>query len=303
VRLVTVMSKTREAEDVVSFVLGGDELPPWTPGAHIDVEIRPGLRRQYSLCGDPADRDHWRIAVLREDPGRGGSRYLHDEVEAGATLRVGQPRNNFPLVPAAGYVFVAGGIGITPLLPMLRAAHAAGTDWTLYYGGRRRARMAFLDALAGYGERVRILPEDECGLLPLAEIVHERDHPVYCCGPEPLLAAAERLCPPGRLRVERFHPRDGAQEGPAEEFEVVASASGRTVRVAPGESVLDALDDAGVPVPASCREGTCGTCETAVLEGEIDHRDSVLSDEERASGKTMMICVSRARSARLVLDA
>jgi ferredoxin-NADP reductase len=302
VRRVRVASKVRQAEDVVSFVLSGGELPPWSPGAHIDVEIRPGMCRQYSLCGDPADRDQWRIAVLREDPGRGGSRYLHDEVAAGASLRVGEPRNNFPLVQARRYTFVAGGIGITPLLPMLREAHRAGADWSLYYGGRRRARMAFLDELAGYGERVRAVPEDERGLLPLAEILAEGEHPVYCCGPEQLLAAVERTCRADRLRMERFHPRAGAADGPAAEFDVVASASERTIRVGADESILEALDGAGVPMPSSCREGTCGTCETVVLDGEVDHRDSVLSEQERAAGNTMMVCVSRARSTRLVLD-
>lgn len=301
-RPVRVTSKTSEAPDVVSFVLSAAQLPRWTPGAHIDVEIRQGLFRQYSLCGDPAEAGQWRIAVLREDRGRGGSRHLHDEVGVGATVRVGDPRNNFPLVPAAGYLFVAGGIGITPILPMVREAHAAGADWTLYYGGRKRERMAFTGELAGYGERARFLPEDECGLLPLAEIVASADYPVYCCGPEPLLAAAERVCPPERLRLERFQPRADVGEEPAREFEVLASASGRTVRVPPDESILEALDAVGVPVPSSCREGTCGTCETEVIDGEVDHRDSVLSERERASGKTMMVCVSRARSARLVLD-
>jgi ferredoxin-NADP reductase len=297
-----VASKTVAAEGVLSFVLTGGDLPPWEPGAHVDVEIKPGLVRQYSLCGDPADRACWRIAVLREDPGRGGSRYLHDEVRPGAQLRVSEPRNNFPLTAAPEYVFVAGGIGITPLLPMLRQAADRGADWTLYYGGRRRDRMAFLDELAAYGERVRVLPEDEYGLLPLAEIFAAGDAPVYCCGPEPLLAAAERTGPPGRLRVERFRPRGDLDAAPAEGFDVLASSSGQTVRVATGESILDALDAAGILMPSSCREGTCGSCETTVLEGEVDHRDSVLSAQERESGKTMMVCVSRARSARLVLD-
>ncbi|PKV97598.1 ferredoxin-NADP reductase [Amycolatopsis echigonensis] len=296
---VRVTAKTREAEDVVSFTLRGDGLPTWTPGAHVDVEVRPGVLRQYSLCGDPADAGSWRIAVLRENAGRGGSRYLHDEVAVGAELRVSEPRNNFELVPAPEYSFVAGGIGITPLLPMVRAAEAAGAKWTLHYGGRRRARMAFLGELAGFGDRVHVVPEDEQGLLPLADIVAS-GAVVYCCGPEPLLAAVERLCPADRLRLERFRPRETS--GPAEEFEVFASLSGQTVRVAATESVLDALDLAGVGVPSSCREGTCGTCETPVLDGVVDHRDSVLSEEERASGKTMMICVSRARSDRLVLD-
>ncbi|MFI5606894.1 PDR/VanB family oxidoreductase [Amycolatopsis sp. NPDC051903] len=299
-RRVQVTAKTREAEDVVSFALSGDGLPPWTPGAHVDVEVRPGVNRQYSLCGDPAERGCWRIAVLREDPSRGGSRYLHEEVPAGSSLRVGEPRNNFALEPAPAYAFVAGGIGITPLLPMIRAVAASGAEWTLHYGARTRARMAFLDELAAYGDRVRVLPEDEHGLLPLADIVAGGGL-VYCCGPEPLLAAAERLCPADRLRLERFRPRE-EEFGPAGAFEVFASLSGQTVEVAATESVLDALDLAGVGVPSSCREGTCGTCETTVLDGEVEHRDSVLSEEERTSGKTMMICVSRARSARLVLD-
>ncbi|WP_432855255.1 PDR/VanB family oxidoreductase [Amycolatopsis sp. CA-161197] len=299
-RQVRVTARTTEAEDVVSFALSGDGLPSWTPGAHIDVEVRPGVTRQYSLCGDPASQRHWRIAVLREDPGRGCSRYLHDSLEVGASLRVSDPRNNFALDPAPAYSFVAGGIGITPLLPMLRAASAAGAEWTLHYGGRRRSRMAFLVELGVYGDRVRVLPEDEHGLLPLADIV-TAGHVVYCCGPEPLLAAVEELCPAGRLRIERFHPRT-AEFGPAGSFEVVASLSGQTVQVGETESILDALDLAGVGVPSSCREGTCGTCETPVLDGEVEHRDSVLTEEERASGKSMMICVSRARSARLVLD-
>ncbi len=295
-------AKTGEAEGVVSFVLSGDELPDWTPGAHIDLEIRPGLTRQYSLCGDPADRGRWRIAVLREEPGRGGSRHLHDVIMPGDTLRAGEPRNNFPLEPAPGYTFVAGGIGVTPLLPMIREAERAGADWTLHYGGRRRDRMAFTTELARHGERVRLLPEDEHGLLPLAGIVAGSGYPVYCCGPEPLLAAVERVCPAERLRLERFHPREIEVTEPEREFEVVTSMSGHTIRVAPGESILDVLDAAGVPMPSSCREGTCGTCETPVLEGEVDHRDSVLSESERAAGKSMMVCVSRARSARLVLD-
>ncbi|GHE79806.1 ferredoxin [Amycolatopsis deserti] len=299
-RTLHVESKTTEADGVVSFVLAGDDLPGWEPGAHVDVEIRPGLLRQYSLCGDPADRTRWRIAVLREEAGRGGSAYLHDAVPQGATLRVGDPRNNFPLVPAPCYRFVAGGIGITPLLPMLRAAENAGAEWELYYGGRRRSRMAFTGELSEYGSRVRILPEDEHGLLPLADIV-SGDALVYCCGPGPLLDAVERLCPADRLRVERFQPREIA-DTPARGFEVVASASGRTVRVAPGQSVLDALSRSGVAMPSSCREGTCGSCETTVLVGEVEHRDSVLSEQERAAGKTMMVCVSRAVSDRLVLD-
>ena len=306
-----VAARVDEAEDVVSLRLedpAGADLPAWTPGAHVDVEAPPGLLRQYSLCGDPADRRGWRIAVLREDPGRGGSRHLHDAVPVGSTLRTSLPRNISPLLASPRYVFLAGGIGITPILPMVRAAEAAGAEWQLWYGGRRRSRMAFLEELACYGDRVRVRPEDEHGLLPLAQILADapEDAVVQVCGPEPLLAAVEQAGagrPAGTIRVERFRPRP-AQPGlpAARAFEVVAALTGRRVVVDAGQSVLDALDRAGVAVPSSCREGTCASCETTVVEGEVEHRDSVLSDAERADGGTMMICVSRARSDRLVLE-
>jgi ferredoxin-NADP reductase len=304
-----------EAADVRSFVLAdpdGAPLPAWTPGAHVDVCLDAGLVRQYSLCGAPEDRGSYRIAVLREEAGRGGSRFLHDRVRTGDVLRVRAPRNNFPLVAARRYLFLAGGIGITPLLPMIGDVHGRGAEWQLYYGGRRRARMAFRAELAehaepaGHGGRVRVLPEDEHGLLPLPEILGLADAgtEVYCCGPEPLLAAVERTFtgPPDALHVERFHPREDAGTGSLAAFEVVLASTGATVRVGPDESIMDALGAAGVDVLSSCREGTCASCETTVLDGEVDHRDSVLSEAERATGKTMMVCVSRARSSRLVLD-
>jgi len=192
---------------------------------------------------------------------------------------------------------------------MIREVHGRGAEWRLYYGGRRRARMAFRTELAepaGYGERVLVLPDDEHGLLPLPEILDRVDPEtqVYCCGPEPLLAAVERTFSgrPDALHVERFHPREDAVPAAREAFEVVLASTGATVRVAPEQSIMDALGAAGVDVLSSCREGTCASCETTVLDGEVDHRDSVLSEAERATGKTMMVCVSRARSPRLVLD-
>ncbi|MFF9489753.1 PDR/VanB family oxidoreductase [Streptomyces sp. NPDC014676] len=281
----------------------GAELPVWEPGAHIDLLLGPGLERQYSLCGDPADRDRWRIAVLRERNGRGGSAHVHERVRPGDRVRARGPRNRFRLEPAGRYRFVAGGIGITPLLPMLAAAEAAGADWTLLYGGRTRASMAFTGELARYGERVTLAPEDETGLLHLSPVLDGLPEGalVYCCGPGPLLDAVEERCPAGALRVERFRP--AAQHGGTErEFEVVLARSGRTLTVPPDVSVLDTVRGAGVEVLHSCTEGTCGTCETEVLEGEPDHRDSVLTEEERAAGETMLICVSRCRGRRLVLD-
>ncbi|MER5831312.1 PDR/VanB family oxidoreductase [Streptomyces sp. NPDC002130] len=281
----------------------GEPLPAWEPGAHVDVLPAPGLERQYSLCGDPADRSAWRIAVLRERPGRGGSAHVHEQLGEGGKVRVRGPRNNFRLEPAPRYRFVAGGIGITPILPMLAAAEAAGADWTLLYGGRTRGSMAFAEELGRYGDRVTIAPEDESGLLDLPSVLD--DVPggtlVYCCGPGPLLDAVEARCPSGVLRVERFQPKE-QESGTTTAFEVELARSGRTLTVAPDVSVLDAVRAAGVEVLYSCTEGTCGTCETDVLDGEPDHRDSVLTEDERAAGETMMICVSRCRGKRLVLD-
>ncbi|MFE9448394.1 PDR/VanB family oxidoreductase [Streptomyces sp. NPDC006739] len=281
----------------------GEELPAWEPGAHVDLVLGPGLERQYSLCGDPGDRARWRVAVLREPDGRGGSAHVHEELRQGDKVRVRGPRNHFPLRPAPAYRFVAGGIGITPILPMLAAAEAAGAEWTLLYGGRTRGSMAFTEELARYGDRVTLAPQDETGLLDLAAVLDGLPDGtlVYCCGPGPLLDAVEERCPAGALRLERFQPKT-RQDAGGTEFEVELARSGRTLTVAPGVSVLDTVRAAGVEVLYSCTEGTCGTCETDVLEGAPDHRDSVLTEEERAAGDTMMICVSRCRGARLVLD-
>ncbi|MBQ1093070.1 PDR/VanB family oxidoreductase [Streptomyces sp. B93] len=294
------------ADGVVALTLRhprGGPLPAWTPGAHVDVLLGPGLERQYSLCGDPADRSVWRIAVLREADGRGGSAYVHTGVRPGTRLRLRGPRNHFALEPAARYRFVAGGIGITPILPMLAAADRAGADWTLLYGGRTRASMAFTGELRRYGNRVTLRPRDEAGPLDLAPVVDDLPEGtlVYCCGPGPLLDAMEERCPAGALRVERFRPTE-QRDGYDGEFEVVLARTGRTVGVPAGVSVLEAVRAAGVEVLYSCAEGTCGTCETDVVEGVPDHRDSVLTGAERAAGDTMMICVSRCRGRRLVLD-
>ncbi|WP_405727920.1 PDR/VanB family oxidoreductase [Streptomyces sp. NBC_00028] len=281
----------------------GESLPAWEPGAHIDVVLGPGLERQYSLCGDPADRAAWRIAVLREPDGRGGSAHVHEQLGQGDKVRVRGPRNHFAFRPAARYRFVAGGIGITPILPMLAAAEAAGAEWTLLYGGRTRQSMAFTEELSRYGDRVTVAPQDETGLLDLASVLDSvaEGTLVYCCGPGPLLDAVEARCPAGCLHMERFTPKE-QQGGENTEFEVELARSGATVTVAADVSVLDAVRAAGVEVLFSCTEGTCGTCETDVLDGTPDHRDSVLTDEEQEAGETMMICVSRCRGRRLVLD-
>ncbi|WP_322750663.1 MULTISPECIES: PDR/VanB family oxidoreductase [unclassified Frankia] len=318
---LVVAAKERVAEAVVRVVLtrpDGGALPAWTPGAHIDLILTGQLVRQYSLCGDHGDESHWEIGVLHEPDGRGGSRHVHEVLSVGDQVTASVPRNNFQLVPAPEYLFLAGGIGITPILPMVQAAQAAGAAWKLVYGGRRHASMAFLDRLARYGNRVAVQPEDTHGQLDLGGLLGtpRPDVAVYCCGPEGLLAAVESRCaawPAGSLHVERFRPRPpGAggtngvgRDGAAavlDEFDVVLARSGRTVRVPAARSVLEVLEAAGVDVLSSCREGICGTCETGVIEGEPDHRDSVLTDDERAASEFMMICVSRSRTPKLVLD-
>ncbi|MEV6560727.1 PDR/VanB family oxidoreductase [Nocardia sp. NPDC051756] len=303
---VRVSARRDEAEGVFSLELSalGGELPSWTPGAHIDVAVGDAGVRQYSLCGDPAAADRWRIAVLHEPEGRGGSRHLHRTARPGTELRVSKPRNNFELVTRESYLFVAGGIGITPILPMIAAAEAAGARWSLYYGGRTRAHMAFADELTTKHPAAKLLPQNEHGLLPLADILTTHpDATVYCCGPEPLLAAVEAEGTRQGLpvHVERFVPRP-MEFAPNGEFDVQLASTGRTFRIGAKQSIADVLERAGIPIVTSCREGTCGTCETAVLSGEIDHRDSLLTAAEQARGDTMMLCVSRAESGVLVLD-
>ena len=310
-RLV-VTGKAPAAEGVAVLELArpdGRRLPDWTPGAHIDVTLANGETRQYSLCGDRWDAHRYRVAVLREVDGRGGSAYVHDELAAGDPVTLGGPRNNFAMVPSARYVFVAGGIGITPLLPMITQAERVGAEWALLYGGRRRASMAFLDELARHGDRVHVVPQDEAGLLPLASWLGEprTDTVVYCCGPAPLLAAVEQTVAaagwaPHRLRTERFTATEVGAPVRDAPFTVELTRTGTTVTVTPQISVLAAARDAGATTLSSCEKGTCGTCETTVLGGVPDHRDSILADHERAAGDCMFPCVSRSCTDRLVLD-
>ena len=308
---VVVERKDVAADGVVTLTLrdpNGGELPAWTPGAHIDVILRDEVTRQYSLCGDPNDRDVYRVAVLREPESRGGSSHIHEGLQPGSVVRIRGPRNHFSLVTAPRYQFIAGGIGITPMLPMIAEAETRHADWRLLYGGRRRDSMAFVDELASYGDRVEIAPQDEVGLLDLAAVLEtpREDTLVYCCGPEPLLAAVEEGCqawPVGSLHIERFKARDVEPGADAlDTFEVVLQRSGTTLTVPPDKSVLEVVEEAGVSVLSSCREGTCGTCETDLLEGAADHRDSILSPAEREANDVMMICVSRSCTPQLVLD-
>jgi ferredoxin-NADP reductase len=307
---VRVASVVSEADGIVSLRLedpAGGALPAWDPGAHIDVVTGTGIERQYSLCSDPADTSSWRIAVLREPESRGGSEWIHSAVRDGATLKVRGPRNHFPLRESAEYLFIAGGIGITPLLAMITKIEAAAGTWRLVYGGRALESMAFRDELAAYGDRVTFWPQDEHGHIDLPSLLAEprEDRLVYVCGPEPLLAAAEQRCTEwqaGLLNLERFAPKAGALDGPRSAFEVELRHSGMTLPVGADESILDVVTAAGIRVQVSCLEGTCGTCETTVLDGVPDHRDSFLTDAERQANDTMMVCCSRSMTDRLVLD-
>ncbi|BBZ31240.1 ferredoxin (plasmid) [Mycolicibacterium madagascariense] len=286
----------------------GEALPEWAPGAHVDLVLPDAVTRQYSLCGDPANRSTYRVAVFLEPQSRGGSSYIHHSLRTGDQLGIRGPRNHFKFVPGKKVLFIAGGIGITPLIPMMAAATDAGIEWELHYGGRSRNTMAFRDELAArFGDhRTTFIPQDEAGLIDLAALLGspDPDTVVYCCGPEPLLDAVEAKCatwPKGALHIERFTAKAvvGAQN---EAFEVELAVTGDVLSIPADRSILDVLDDHDVPVASSCRDGTCGSCETVVLNGQPDHRDSVLSEEEQASNETMLVCVSRSRSARLVLE-
>nr|WP_170307085.1 PDR/VanB family oxidoreductase [Azospirillum lipoferum] len=285
----------------------GGMLPPAEPGAHIDLHLPDGAVRSYSLCGDPADRHAYHIAVLKVPGGR-GSGFVHGDLEPGSDLTISPPRNNFRFDDAPRSLFIAGGIGITPLLPMIRRAAERGADWVLHYCVRSASAAPFLDDLRALPHgRVELHAADEGRRLAVDALLASTpaDVPIYCCGPQRLMEAVAAAADPAQdVRFEWFAPRTEPAREPASDdsFEVVCARSGVTVTVPAGTSILDALYAAGVEADSSCEQGICGTCETTVLEGEPEHRDSVLSDTERAAGKTMMLCVSRARSARLVLD-
>lgn len=312
---VEVRRREVAADGVVTLTLAdpdGADLPDWAPGSHIDLIMTPSLVRQYSLCGDTANRSEWQVGVLLDPDSRGGSQFVHDKLQEGSTVRVRGPRNHFPLVSSPRYLFIAGGIGVTPMLPMIGAAEATGAEWRLLYGGRERSTMAFVDELQRHGPRVSICARDVAdgpnfrASLEAALSDPGQDTLVYCCGPEGLLTAVEAACqawPENSLHIERFSAK--VLEEPADalaSFEVECQRSGLTLTVTQDKTIYEACEEAGVDVLGSCMEGVCGTCECDMIEGEADHRDSVLNDAEKEANETIMICVSRSRSERLVLD-
>jgi len=299
-------------QDVIALTLVGEQLPRWHPGAHIDVHLPSGLVRQYSLCGDPAMPDTYRIAVRRIAQGGGGSIEMHD-LRVGATVTTNGPRNAFPLTvpgygsPARRFRFIAGGIGITPILPMLGLAQRLGVDWSMVYVGRSRDSLPFVDEVAGFGQRITLRTDDIGGLPTAAELLGDcpAGTAVYACGPAPMLTAI-RSALVGRDDVELHFERFAAPPVvDGTEFSVSVASTGETVRVGADETLLSALNRAGVHAPYSCQQGFCGTCRTGVLSvlgGTVDHRDTLLTDPERDSG-TMLICISRAAGgSHLTLD-
>lgn len=295
-------------QDVISLTFGaadGGTLPSWHPGAHLDLHLASGLIRQYSLCGDPKETDTYRIAVRRIPSGGGGSIEVHEALQVGARLTTHGPRNAFPFtVPGYGSPtqrirFVAGGIGITPVLPMLGLAEELGIDWSMIYVGRHRDSLPFLDELARFGDRITIRTDDASGVPNADDLLGDCPDgtTVYACGPAPMLTAI-RATLVGRENVELHFERFAAPpvvDGAA--FSVTLTSTGATVDVAPDETLLAALKRNDVTAPYSCQQGFCGTCRVRALEGTVQHRDTLLTDPERAAGY-LLTCVSRAEGGK-----
>jgi ferredoxin-NADP reductase len=304
-----------EAESINSYELvapGGGDLVPFTAGSHIDLHLPNGLIRSYSLVNDQSESGRYVVAVNNDPASRGGSRFVHETLRVGQIITISHPRNNFRLEEQAPHsVLIAGGIGITPLLSMIRRLEAVGRSWELFYAARTRLAAAFLDELdalrSGAQANLHLNFDDGAPgrMLDLFAIVKQApsDAHFYCCGPVPMLEAFEaatRERPAERVHVEYFK----AREKPAAEggFEVRLARSNRIITVEAGKTILNALLDAGIAVNYACTEGVCGTCETRVIEGMPDHRDLFLGKEEQAANNTMMICCSGSKSPTLVLD-
>ncbi len=285
----------------------GAPLPPYAPGAHVDLHLQNGLIRQYSLV-DPADDGvrSYVVGIKRDLKSRGGSVAAHEHLHVGDVVGVSAPRNHFALdEQAEDWVLIAGGFGITPIACMVQRLRVLGRSWALHYGVRSRAEAALLDRLQGAGLHLHVDDEQGGARLDVEAIVAAlpASTTAYCCGPQPMIdafEAAARRRPELRWFVEHFAA--AAPVATDGGFSVRLAASGRSVVVPPGRTILEALREAGLRVPSSCEQGICGTCETTVLAGTPDHRDSLLSDEEKRSNKVMMICCSGSLGPELVLD-
>ncbi|OFZ98306.1 MAG: ferredoxin [Betaproteobacteria bacterium RIFCSPLOWO2_02_FULL_62_17] len=306
---------TWEAQGIHSFELrraDGGALPAFAAGSHIDLYLGNGMVRSYSLVNPQGETHRYVVGINRDVASRGGSRYVHDNVKVGDKLTISAPRNNFPLAEDAPHsVFIAGGIGITPMYCMMQRMAELRASWQLFYSARTPLHAAYRGGIEALGRssgqqvvfnydqvpggKMLDLKSIVAGVAPTAHL--------YCCGPLPMLAAFEEACQgraEGTVHVEYFSAREEAATGGG--FNVVMSRSGKTVFVPEGKTILDALLDAGENAPYSCMEGVCGTCETKVISGTPDHRDMILTESERKAGKTMMICCSGSKSGELVLD-
>lgn len=306
-KTLVISRVVREARGVVGLELrdpDGAMLPAFEAGAHVDLALGNGLLRQYSLCGSPAERDCYRLGVGLASDSRGGSRYIHEQLQAGARVDVSEPRQLFGLhAQADSHLFIAGGIGITPILSMIHACALRGEPWQLLYCARDRDAAAYLSELLPHGDRVCLHIDSEQGgrRCDLEAYLAEHQAPgrhVYCCGPGALMDAVATACERAgiaapRVHFERFTASAPAASEPGAAFKVRLARSGGCHEVPADKSVLDVLEAAGVAWPYSCREGLCRSCEAGVLSGEVEHRDYVLSDEERAANRSMMVCVSR----------
>lgn len=304
-----------EAQDTISVELrpaGNIPFPAFTPGSHIDLNLPNGLTRSYSLCNDSGQCFRYVVGVLRDRASRGGSRCVHETLRVGMPITISEPRNHFALdEDAAHTVLVAGGIGITPLLCMARRLKSLGRSFEMLYFVRTRKSAAFLDELQALGMPLHLHFDDEAGGPPDLRALLARRSPdagihYYACGPTPMLDAFEKICAElghANAHIERFAPVEiKASDEARANYTVELRRSGRVIQVTPEKSLLDTLLAAGIDVDHSCCEGICGSCETRVLAGEPDHRDSVLSPKERAENKVMMICVSGCKSDALTLD-
>ena len=309
VRLARVASIRPAAIDILRFELEpADRRPfaPFGPGAHIDVTTPGGPVRQYSLCGDPSNPRRYAIAVKLEGEGRGGSRSMHRALDEGEALAFSGPRNLFPLAPEGESLLIAGGIGITPIYAMAQALAAAGRPWELHYCARSAEHAAFASELEGLAGGRLSTYFSETPLLDARALLREvrPATDVYCCGPAPLMQAVKEAAahwPAERVHFE-FFAAPAIAWPPDQPFEVELARQGTVLQVPRDRTILQALRVHGVDVNSACEEGVCGTCETRVLAGMPEHRDMLLSEAEKAAGRTMMVCVSRSRSPRLVLD-
>lgn len=304
-----ITRRVREAPGVVTLTLVplSGETPPWQPGAHVDIDTPAGLR-QYSLCGEAGS--DWQISVQRAAPGRGGSEWVHEQAHPGARLRVSAPRNTFEFHAGAPALFIAGGIGITPLLPLAEQCDSLGTPYRLVYSARSASQHAFGARIDRLSERTRWNSGTQ-GRLPIDELLEDlsEDAVVYCCGPQSMIDDIERIAAArgrsGQVRTERFTansmPRnDALSDAP---FTCELRRSGIQLTVPGGLSMLEALGGAGAFVVSSCRQGLCGSCEVGVISGRVDHRDSLLTQAEREAHDCMLPCVSRALPGEhLVID-